>query len=142
MKNIVSVSLIALTVVALFTANAGTPSKSKVPAVIDTEKIEVYYFHYTRRCITCNAVESVTKEALAEMYPSQLKKGKIIFKSINLDKKENKVIAKQCHAEGQSLLFITKNKRIDLTDKAFMYAKNSPEKLKAEVKNTVDALLK
>lgn len=105
-------------------------------------KIEVYYFHYTRRCVTCNAVETVTKEAIAQMYPEQYKKGQIIFKSINLDEKENEAIAKKCQAEGQSLLFITKGKRIDLTDKGFMYAKNNPKKLKAEVKHTIDALLK
>lgn len=104
-------------------------------------KVEVYYFHYSRRCITCNAVEEVTKKAIAEMYPTQFKKGQITFKSINLDEKESATIAKQCKVEGQSLLFIAKGKRIDLTDKAFMYAKNSPDKLKAEVKKTVDSVL-
>lgn len=104
--------------------------------------IEIYYFHYTRRCITCNAVESVTKEAIAEVYPELVKNGKIKFTSVNLDEDGSKDIAKKCQAEGQSLLFLVKNKRIDLTDKGFMYAKNSPEKLKAEVKNVIDALLK
>jgi len=106
-----------------------------------SDKIEVFYFHYTRRCITCNAVENVTKEAIAEMYPTQSKKGQITFTSINLDNKENEAIAKKCQSEGQSLLFIGKGKRIDLTDKGFMYAKSSPDKLKAEVKKTIDALL-
>ena len=75
------------------------------------------------------------------MYPAQFKKGQITFKSINLDEKQNEAIARKCQAEGQALLFITKGKRIDLTDKGFMYAKSSPDKLKTEVKKTVDALL-
>ncbi|MBP1665115.1 MAG: hypothetical protein H6Q19_2255 [Bacteroidetes bacterium] len=58
------------------------------------------------------------------MYPAQLKKGQITFKSVNLDEKENDPIAKQCKAEGQQLLFLSKGKRVDLTDKGFMYAKN------------------
>jgi hypothetical protein len=34
-----------------------------------------------------------------------------------------------------------KGKRFDLTDKAFMYARTSPEKLKAEVKKAIDTIL-
>lgn len=142
MKKIILVSIVVLSVLALFTAKAGNTLKSKAPAVANAANVEVYYFHYTRRCITCNAVESVTKEALAEIYPELIKNGKIKFTSVNLDEDGSKEIAKQCQAEGQSLLFITKNKRIDLTDKGFLYAKSSPEKLKAEVKKTIDALLK
>lgn len=104
-------------------------------------KVEVYYFHYSRRCATCNAVESVTKDAIVKLFPNEYKKGDIIFKSVNLDENTSDALAKKCNAEGQSLLFISPKKRIDLTDKAFMYAKNSPEKLKAEVKKTIDALL-
>lgn len=115
--------------------------KTQKVATTVSNKIEIYYFHYTRRCITCNAVETVTKEAIAEMYPSQFKKGQITFKSINLDEKESETIAKKCQAEGQALLFIANGKRIDLTDKGFMFAKNSPDKLKTEVKKTVDTLL-
>lgn len=115
--------------------------KTQKVATTVSNKIEVYYFHYTRRCVTCNAVETVTKEAIAEMYPTQFKKGQIIFRSINLDEKKCEAIAKQCQAEGQQLLFMSKGKRIDLTDKGFMYAKSTPEKLKAEVKKTIEALL-
>ena len=115
--------------------------KTQKVATTVSNKIEVYYFHYTRRCVTCNAVETVTKEAIAEMYPTQFKKGQIIFRSINLDEKKSEAIAKQCQAEGQQLLFMSKGKRIDLTDKGFMYAKSTPEKLKAEVKKTIEALL-
>jgi hypothetical protein len=106
-----------------------------------SKKIEVYYFHYTRRCITCNAVEQVTKDAIAAMYPEQFNKGQIIFKSINLDEKGNEALAKKCKADGSSLILMTKGKQVNLTDKAFMYAKNSPEKLKAEIKKVLDSML-
>lgn len=106
-----------------------------------TTKVEVYYFHYSRRCATCNAVEEVTKKAISDLYAQQFKKGEIIFKSVNLDEETSDALAKKCKAEGQSLLIIGKGKRKDLTDKAFMYAKTSPEKLKAEVKKAIDAIL-
>ena len=141
MKKLISLSVVMLFVLSFFSVNSLAADKKTKTAVSKTAKVEVYYFHYTRRCITCNAVENVTKEAIAEMYPAQFKKGLITFKSINLDEKENEAIAKKCLAEGQALLFIAKGKRIDLTDKGFMYAKNSPDKLKTEVKKTVDSML-
>ncbi len=142
MKKLISLSVVMLFVLSFFSVNSLAADKKTKTAVSKTAMVEVYYFHYTRRCITCNAVENVTKEAIAEMYPTQSKKGQITFKSINLDEKENEAIAKKCQSEGQSLLFIAKGQRIDLTDKGFMYAKSSPEKLKAEVKKTIDSLLK
>ena len=51
-------------------------------------------------------------------------------------------MAEKCKAEGQSLLIISGNKRLDLTDTGFMYAKSNPEKLKTELKKAIDPLLK
>lgn len=140
MKRIVFYGLMLSFLMSSITFEAQNKKTQKVATTV-SNKIEVYYFHYTRRCVTCNAVETVTKEAIAEMYPTQFKKGQIIFRSINLDEKKSEAIAKQCQAEGQQLLFMSKGKRIDLTDKGFMYAKSTPEKLKAEVKKTIEALL-
>jgi hypothetical protein len=103
-------------------------------------KVEVYYFHYTRRCVTCNAVEEVSKKTISESYASQFKKREITFKSVNLDEKSSEAIATKCKAEGQALLIISNGKRIDLTDKAFMYAKSNPEKLKAEIIKAINSL--
>jgi len=104
-------------------------------------KVEVYYFHYSRRCATCNAVEEVSKKTISESFASQFKKREITFKSVNLDEKSSDALAKKCKAEGQALLIVSTGKRVDLTDKAFMYARTSPEKLKAEIKKTIDSLL-
>lgn len=140
MKRFIYLSLL-LTFLINSTSFEAQNKKTQKAITAVGNKVEVYYFHYTRRCITCNAVESETKKAIAELYPTQFKKGQIAFKSINLDEKKSETIAKKYQAEGQSLLFISKGKRIDLTDKAFMYAKNSPNKLKADVKKTIDAML-
>lgn len=105
-------------------------------------KVEVYYFHYTRRCVTCQAVETETLKSIQVLYPLEFKKGLITFKSVNLDEKTSDSLAKKCKAEGQSLLVISGSKRFDLTEQGFMYAKSSPEKLKADLKKTIDPLLK
>jgi hypothetical protein len=113
---------------------AGNP----VPA----KKIEVFYFHFTRRCMTCNNVEKVSKEAVEQQYAEKVKSGEITFQSVNLDEKEGEAIGAKLKVEGQALLIVSGDKRVDLTDKGFMYANSSPDKLKAEIKKAIDEILK
>lgn len=105
-------------------------------------KIEVLYFHYERRCATCIAVEDETKKALNELYAPQMKKGDITFRSINLEEKAGEALADKLKVAGQSLVIVKNGNVTDLTDKAFMYAKSEPEKLKAEIKKQMDLQLK
>jgi len=107
-----------------------------------TAKIEVYYFHFTRRCTTCNNVEKVSKDAVQTLYPEKVKRGDIFFKSVNLDEKEGEAIGAKYKIEGQTLIVIYGDKRTDLTDKGFLYANDSPDKLKAEIKKAVDGMMK
>lgn len=126
MKRLLSISVFMLLVAAMFAS----------------VKVEIYYFHYTRRCVTCQAVETESQKAIADLYAKEIKEGKIKFIGVNLDEKGSEVLAKKCKAEGQALLVIGGNKRIDLTDKGFMYARSKPEVLKAELKKAIDPLLK
>ncbi|MBN1199305.1 MAG: hypothetical protein JXA23_08135 [Bacteroidales bacterium] len=105
-------------------------------------KVEVYYFHFTRRCTTCNNVERVAKESVEALYPNQVKAGEITFQSINLDEKEGEAIGKKYSIEGQTLIVVGPTSRVDLTDKGFMYANGNPEKLTAEIKKAVEAVKK
>lgn len=141
MKKTVLVSVLVLLMASLGGMNGQTSKKSANPALSMSTKVEVYYFHYTRRCVTCQAIEDEAKKAIPSMYPSQYKSKKIAFIAVNLDKKENKALAEKYKAEGQSLLVIRGNKRIDLTDQAFMYAKNNSAKFKQTLKKTIDPLL-
>ena len=142
MKQILSIPALVLILVSLFSISANCQTtKTTKSTVAKAAKVEVYYFHYTRRCTTCNAVETETQKALTAIYPVQAKKGQITFKSVNLDEKNSEALAKKCNAEGQALLVMSGGKRVDLTDKGFMYARSNPGKLKAELKKTIDSLL-
>jgi len=140
MKKLISLSVVLL-VVSFLSVNTLAADKKTQTTVSKATKIEVYYFHFTRRCVTCQAVETETKTAISALYPAQAKKGLITFKAVNLDEKKSEALAKKCKAEGQALLVISDGKRIDLTEQGFMYAKSSPNKLKAELKKTIDPLL-
>lgn len=140
MKRIVFFSLMLSFLMSSMSCESQNKKAPKATTTV-SNKIEVYYFHYTRRCITCNAVEDVTKKTLAELYPEQQKKHTIVFASVNLDDATSKAVAEKCQAEGQGLILLANGKRIDLTDKGFMYAKSKPEKLKEELKKAIDTLL-
>jgi hypothetical protein len=141
MKNLFLLSIALIMMMGGMSCNAQSAKKQE-SKLISSAKVEVYYFHFTRRCITCNAVEAETKKSIEAMYPTLIKSGKISFKALNLDDKSSKTLAKKCGAEGQSLLVISGAKRIDLTSQGFMYARSNPEKLKTELKNAIDPMIK
>jgi hypothetical protein len=142
MKKIIGLFLLLATIAGNYSCDANTASNSGGPSVITGKIVTVYYFHFSRRCKTCNNVEKVSKEAVEKQFATQLKANEVTFKSVNLDEKEGEAIGAKYKIEGQSLVVISGDKRVDLTDKGFMYANDSPEKLKAEIKKAVEGLLK
>jgi hypothetical protein len=123
------------------TENTGTMKPATLESWSADKTVVVYYFHFTRRCTTCNNVEKVSKEAVEALYPAQVKSGTVSFQSVNLDEKAGEAIGKKLQVEGQSLMIISGDKRVDLTDKGFMYANESPAKLKTEIRKAVDGML-
>lgn len=140
-KTLFSTTLVLFLLTILNINIAQAENKSKT-TVVKSAKVEVYYFHYTRRCVTCQAVETESQKALTNLYSKEINAGTIKFIAVNLDEKTSDALAKKCKVEGQSLLVISGSKRVDLTDKGFMYARTKPERLSAELKNTIDPLLK
>ncbi|MBP7849718.1 MAG: hypothetical protein KA053_05535 [Lentimicrobiaceae bacterium] len=115
-------------------AQSAQDSKAQMKAA---NPVAVYYFHYTRRCHTCNEVEAQAQKALQELYPDLMKSGKITFASLNLEEAEGKRVAGSVGANGQSLLVVKDGKSYDLTDKAFLYATTTPAKLKQELQKAI-----
>jgi hypothetical protein len=97
--------------------------------------IEAYYFHNTTRCITCKTVEAEAKADLQSLYGSG-----VTFQSLNLEETSTKAIAQKLNVSGQTLLIIKGNKKVDLTNEGFLYARTNPKKFKALIKEKVDAL--
>jgi len=143
MKKI-SFLILAVVILIGFQSESAATTSGPVSArqVKKSVPTEVYYFHMTRRCVTCQAVETVTEEALKENFADAMSKGEVTFKSVNLEDKENKGLVKKMKVSGQSLLVVNGPERIDITDKGFMYAKTDPDKLKAEVKATISKFIK
>ena len=96
-------------------------------------KTKVYYFHNTRRCMTCNAIEKVTKSTLENSFSEELREGEIVFESFNAEEKANKSLCKKLGVTGSALIVIKGDKKTDLTSKGFMYAVNQPKKLEEAI---------
>jgi hypothetical protein len=116
--------------------NSETGEVKAITEVTRPEKVTAYYFHATRRCATCEAVEKVTKASLKEYYGSD-----VPFISINRDEDKNEAIINHYKVNAQTLLIVKNDKMINLTNDAFLNARTNPDKLKAKIKETIDALL-
>lgn len=97
--------------------------------------IEVIQFHSEHRCVTCNLIEKLAKEAI------QLDTD-VSFKLVNVDDKKNENLAEQFEASGTALyLYNPKTgKKKDLTDFAFMNARSNAEKFKATINKEINNL--
>jgi hypothetical protein len=139
---VLAVVAIAAAAIAIFAFSGGNPSVAEEADGFSKDKVEVIYFHLTRRCVTCQAVENVARDAVKELYTAETEKGTVVFKTLNIEDKSSEADAKRVNATGQCLLVVSGDTRIDLTSDGFMYARNSPEKLKEEIRKAVDPLLK
>jgi hypothetical protein len=117
-----------------FAGNGSTEGKQ-------TRKVEAYYFHFTTRCATCRAVEEQTKRDIEILYPRQVKDGTISFKALNLEEPDGKTLGEKLKISGQTVLIVSGNKKINLTNEGFLYVQSNPDKYKNIIKQKIDNLL-
>jgi len=132
--------LLLISLVAFFqfsSCDAQGNKDTKTNTSLQTEMVEVYYFHFTRRCETCMAVENESRKAVEELYANALEEGRIIFQSLNLEEEEGKQTADKLNISSQTLLVIKFGEKIDLTSQGFMYARTDPEKLKKALQDAI-----
>ncbi|NOU45492.1 MAG: hypothetical protein HOO86_00335 [Bacteroidales bacterium] len=110
---------------------------SPVTEIKPGTKVEVYYFHFTRRCETCKAVEANSKKAVEELYSDKIKSGDYLFQGINLDDEGSEKIAEKLGIGGQTLLVVCGEKKEDITDKGFLNS-GDLEKMKQIIQTAVD----
>ena len=140
MKMLKSSLLIMFVAMSLFSCNAQTSENQKTKNAI-SEDVQVYYFHNTKRCATCNAVENETKVALEMFYEDKMKAGTMDFNSLNLEEDEGKEMAQSLHVSGQTLLIVNGETQVNLTNEGFMNARTNPTKFHEIIKTHIEKLL-
>lgn len=141
MKKFISFAVLIVFSFSLFQVNAVETRENVVNLSTITPKVEVYYFHFTRRCSACVAIEEEAQKALSQYFPEELKTGIIVFKSINIDESNSKALVEKYKIGGQALIVISGSNRADLTQQSFMYAQSNPDKFKQIIKSTIDPFI-
>ena len=142
--------LFYLLIATIVLISCGNGSKNKTETSIakenQTNRVEVLYFHGAQRCITCRAIEANTVALLDSLYSKEKENGKIIFKVIDISKKENEHITDKYEVTWSSL-FVNgwkdgKETVNNLTEFSFSNVRNAPDKFKEGIKSKIDELLK
>jgi hypothetical protein len=118
-----------------YNSNGQTPKKQTEQTVLSA--IEVIQFHSEHRCVSCLAIEKLTKKTLADYFPT------VPFILVNVDDKKNAKKAEQFEATGTALFLYNPKtgKKKDLTDFAFMKA-GDEKKFEAELKKYIEDFIK
>ncbi|MFC2033088.1 nitrophenyl compound nitroreductase subunit ArsF family protein [Chloroflexota bacterium] len=77
------------------------------PVVDPNVKLEIAYFYRIPRCNTCEYAESTIKFTLDQYYAKELQEGKILFKAIDINDKENEAIVEHYDAYTSSMFIKT-----------------------------------
>ena len=111
----------------------------------DENVIQVIDFHSTKRCLTCNAIEKQSLETIEKNFKNELGSGTIIFKTVNIDEEANFKLAEEFEASGTSLfiniLVDGQSEKVDMTQFAFMNARNDSEKFEKGLVNELQKAL-
>ena len=137
--------LIAISLL-LFSCSGKPKTENKQEVSARGDRVEVIYFHGKQRCVTCRAIEQLTNEVLEATFRNQIDKGAVVYKVIDISKKENGQIADKYEVTWSSL-FVNgwkdgKENVNNMTEFSFSNARKSPDKFKEGIKNKVDELLK
>jgi hypothetical protein len=82
-------------------AGEGNPAQTKKPP-----KVIAYYFHTTFRCITCRTIEAFSREAIEQGFAQALKDGKLDFRAVNVEERENRHFIQDYRLFTRSLILV------------------------------------
>jgi len=140
MKTLKPSTLFLFIALALFSCKTQTTDNQVTDNVVSND-VQIFYFHNTKRCATCNAVEDETKVALEMFYKDLMTAGTMEFTSLNLEDDKGKEMAKSLSVSGQTLLITRGDTHVNLTNEGFMNARTNPTKFHEILKTQIDKLL-
>ena len=139
MKKLALMSTLLVLVLSTISCS-GQGNKQVVTQTVNSQKVAVYYFHFTRRCATCMAVEENARKAVEALYPNEVKSGEYSFTSLNLDDASTKGIADKLGVGGQTMMVVRGDKKLDITSAVWRSA-HDLDKMKVEIKSGIDKVL-
>ena len=133
-----------LTASVVLAADRPAPAPTAVADRRTTIQIITYYFHGTVRCETCLKIEQQARAAIEGRFPFELAEKRLVFKSVDYDKRENAHFLKDYKLQSPSLVVVRqkggKDERWKLLDEIWEYVRN-PLAFNEYVKGEVNKFL-
>ena len=134
-RNVFIIGLV-LTLTCLLSACSGgnsRPNEQTAQSVSDTARapIEIMYFYGKQRCVTCRAIEQVVVELTQNELREAIASGQVHFRAI--DWTQETTLAERYEMAWSSLIIDCNGEITNLTEQAFTYARQQPDKLKEEI---------
>lgn len=108
--------------------------------------VEVVYFHGTQRCLTCRAIEKLSKEVVYADFAKEVKQGKVRFREVDFSTPAGEKVADRYKVTWSSLYVNGwnngKEKRNDMTKMGFKNARKNAAVFKSELKKKILQMLK
>ena len=128
------------------TAKSADQDSTKVQESTVEPSLIVYYFHGTRRCVTCKKLEAYTQEAVDTAFVDELKSGALQWRSVNVDEDENKhfVDDYQLYTKTVILSRVKGGKEVEFKnlDKIWQLVRGEKEEYVKYIQDEVKAFLK
>ena len=68
--------------------------------------VVAYYFHGNVRCVSCVKIETLSRKAVTEGFPEELKSGRLQFREVNIDEPQNRHFTEDYRLSSQSLVIV------------------------------------
>lgn len=124
-------------------ANGRTKDEARQPERAKSDVVEVLYFHGEQRCLTCRAIEKETKALVATVFQDEVKSGRLVFRSLDID--ENEALADKYQVTWSSLVLVDydagREKADNITKFAFSNVRKSPEVFRSVLTDKIRKML-
>ena len=96
----------------LGTGLTADPVSKGAPPIPDTsstdgnQKVLAYYFHGRVRCVSCVKIEKLSRKAITEGFPKDLKNGRLEFRDVNVEEPANRHFIADYRLFSQSLVLV------------------------------------
>jgi len=87
-------------------ATAGEPAADAASADRAPARVVAYYFHGTRRCPTCLAIEKTARESLQRELADAFESGAIEWRTVDFEEAGNEHFAQEFALTGASLILV------------------------------------
>lgn len=129
----------------LFISCQSNTSKKELYAKTGTiAKVEVYYFHQKKGCLTCKTIGELSKNFVISNYGDKSKE--VSYHDVNVSGKENKSLVDKFEVNWSGLYILAHTAKGDvkdnLTEFAFMYAITNPDTINQVLTNKINNYLK